>query len=240
MQLVPFLILSLAACTPHGGSVRSSPIEATRVLALHRSWWNALATSDGESLRAHSSPHLVATLSSGRQHDLDSLAGRGDAPRRTPKIDCVGESVQHLDSRTAVVTSDCTESSGQYSTTYRFLSFLANSPDGWKVAAAQSTWRATFTPRMKVAASLDAFAGAYRTPRGLALDVQAGENFLTLREPSGLTLRLEPIGPNLFEADYVAPGGWITRYSFDRDATGDVVSVSILSPGAVNTFPRIR
>lgn len=94
------------------------------------------------------------------------------------------------------------------------------------------------SPRVKVAASLDDFAGSYRTPRGLALDMKAADDFLTLREPSGLTLRLEPIGPNLFEADYVAPGGWITRYSFDRDATCSVVSLSVLSRGAVNTFAR--
>jgi hypothetical protein len=69
--------------------------------------------------------------------------------------------------------------------------------------------------------------------------VTAQNAFVTLREPSGLELRLEPIGLNLFEADYVAPGGWITRYAFGRDASGRVVSLNVLSPGAVNTFPRI-
>ncbi len=84
------------------------------------------------------------------------------------------------------------------------------------------------------------FEGDYRTPRGLKLKVTANAGFMTLREPSGLEIRMEPIGLNLFESDYVSPDGSVTRYSFDRDETGRVVSMSVLAPGMVNTFPRIK
>lgn len=151
---------------------------------------------------------------------------------------CGDEALHHLDSASALATSECTGSAGQYSTTYRFLSFLSRAGDEWKVSAAQSTSLATFAKRVNGSASFADFSGSYRTPRGLTLEVTAGEGFLTMREPAGLELRLEPIGPNLFEANYVAPGGWITRYLFDRDVSGRVTSLSVLSPGAVNTFPR--
>ncbi len=61
------------------------------------------------------------------------------------------------------------------------------------------------------------FEGEYRTPRGLTLKVTAHAGFVTLREPSGLELRIEPIGTDLFESDYVSPDGSITRYSFNRN-----------------------
>lgn len=228
--------VSLVACTTHRGA--SAPIDPAGALALHLGWWSALANSDEDYLRAHSSPRLVVTLSSGKKHDLDSLVRNSGTAGRQVKIQCADESVQHLGSETALVISECTESSGLYSTAYRFLTFLENSQESWKVAAAQSTWRATFANRIS-GSPLGDFAGSYRTPRGRSLDVTAGDGFLALREPSGLELRLEPIAPNLFEANYVAPGGWITRYSFDRDPSGRVVSLSVLSPGAVNTFPRL-
>lgn len=230
--------LALAACSlPHHPGPSADGGEAD-ALALHRAWWNALATSDAGYLRAHSSPALVATTSSGRTHTLDSLARDAGTARRTPALECTGESVLHFDAASALAASDCTVASGQYATTYRFLTFMTSTPAGWKVAAAQSTYRAVFASRVKNPASLHDLSGSYRTPRGLVLQVTAHEDFVTLREPSGLELRLEPVGPDLFEADYVAPGGWITRYSFARDATGQIVSLSVLSPGAVNTFPR--
>jgi hypothetical protein len=197
-----------------------------------------LATSDAAYLRGHSSPALVATLSSGKTSDLESLLQAAGTGRRAPKIECRSESVLHLDAASAVVVSECSESSGQYSTSYRFLSFLAHAPSGWRVAAAQSTARAAFAPRLKDPGSLTDLDGGYRTPRGLVLTVTSHTGFLTLREPSGLELRLEPIGPDLFEADYIAPGGWITRYSLARDPNGRVASLSVLSPGAVTTFPK--
>lgn len=233
---MPVVVLLLVACTTHRGA--SASIDPAGALALHRGWWSALASSDGGYLRAHASPHLVVTVSSGKKYDLDSLVRNIGTAGREVKFACADESVQHLGSETALVTSECTESVGQYTTTYRFLSFLENAPDGWKVAAAQSTWRATFAKRTS-GSELGDFAGSYRTPRGRALEVTAGDGFLALREPSGIEVRLEPIAPNLFEADYVAPGGWITRYSFDRDASGRVVSLSVLSPGTVSTFPRL-
>jgi hypothetical protein len=63
---------------------------------------------------------------------------------------------------------------------------------------------------------------------------------MTLKELSGLEVRMEPIGLNLFESDYVSPDGSITRYSFDRDTQGRVVSMTVLVPGVANAFPRIR
>lgn len=179
-------------------------------------------------------------MSSGKTYDLEALLTFAGSSLHVPSVECAAERVVHADAKTALVTSDCTESVGQYAGKYHFLSFLVRSREGWKVAAVESTLHAAFSPRSSNVAPLGDFAGSYRTPRGLALQVVAHDGFLTLREPSGLEIRFEPIGPDLFEANYVAPGGWITRFSFARDAAGRVFALSVLSPGTVNTFPIIR
>jgi hypothetical protein len=211
------------------------------LLQLHRGWWAAVAASDTGYVRAHSSPELFATFSSGKSVGVGELT-REAAPtgRPAPVLECDEEMVRYSGSASAVVTSTCSETQGQFSSTYRFLTVLTRSAEGWKVSVAQSTARQILTPRTKPTQPLADFAGAYRTPRGRTLDVTAGDDSLTLREPSGLELRLEPIGPDLFEANYVAPGGWITRYSFARDDRGAVASLNVLSPGVVSTFPRNR
>jgi len=50
---------------------------------------------------------------------------------------------------------------------------------------------------------------------------------------------MEPIGPSLFEFDYLAPAGVIIRMAFARDPSGRVTSVNRLIPGIVNTFVRV-
>jgi hypothetical protein len=62
---------------------------------------------------------------------------------------------------------------------------------------------------------------------------------LALIEPSGRELRMEPIGPSLFEFDYLSSAGMIIRIAFARDASGRVTSASRLIPGAINTFARV-
>ena len=108
--------------------------------------------------------------------------------------------------------------------------------------SAQSTRDAVFTPRLTAAAagSLADYIGEYRGPRGGIVRVIARDSVLALVEPSGRELRMEPIGPSLFEFDYVSPAGAIIRMAFARDATGRVTSASRLIPGTVNTFVRVR
>lgn len=232
-----FLFVSLSACT-QSRMIRPPSSDPMRAVERHRGWWTALATADAESLRAQSASGLTATLSSGRKYTLETLLHSVGTTPRTPKMECADEAVLYLDANTALVTSECMESTGTYSTLYRFLTFQTMTGEGWKVSAAQSTWRSELTKRADDPGPIEDFAGSYRTPRGRLLEVRAENKVLIMREPSGLELRLDPIGPGLFEADYVAPGGWVTRYSFARDASGRVVSLNVLSPGAVNTFPR--
>jgi hypothetical protein len=72
------------------------------------------------------------------------------------------------------------------------------------------------------------------------LRIVAQDSALALIEPSGAELRIEPIGPGLFEFTELSPSNGIVRFAFTRDAAGAVVAFSRLVPGAVNTFPRIR
>ena len=83
------------------------------------------------------------------------------------------------------------------------------------------------------------YIGDYRGPRGGIIRVVPRDSVLALIEPSRRELRMEPIGPSLFEFDYVIPGGAIVRIAFARDASGRVTSANRLIPGIVNIFVRV-
>ena len=209
-------------------------------VSVQRAWWSALPGSDTAYLRAHSVPDLTLTLSSGKSFGIDSLVRSVASKRHDIAVQWADERVRYLDGNTAVVTSQSTESEGPRSSTYRYTTVIRKGAPGWQVIAAQSTRLNSFTARSEAPAHLVDFEGEYRTPRGLALKITQHETFMTLREPSGLEVRMEPIGLNLFESDYVSPDGSITRYSFDRNDQGQVVSMTVLVPGGTIVFPRVR
>lgn len=65
------------------------------------------------------------------------------------------------------------------------------------------------------------------------------DSALALTDPNGAVLRLEPIGPGLFEEPRLSASNGLVRFAFTRDATGRVTSLNRLIPSGVNTFPRV-
>ncbi|HEX8361963.1 MAG TPA: nuclear transport factor 2 family protein [Longimicrobium sp.] len=238
------LSLCLAACV----TVRTTPRDAASsdtagALETQRGWWRALATGDTAFLEAHSARPLSATLSSGRTFDRAAIIAQAVtfAASAPPTFGWSEETVRMVAPGVALATTRSTESAGMATSAYRYATVLERDGAGWRVTHAQSTRDAVFTPRLTRAAagSLAAYIGEYRGPRGGIVRIVARDSVLALVEPSGRELRMEPIGPSLFEFDYLSPGGAIIRIAFARDASGRVASASRLLPGIVNTFARV-
>ena len=230
-------LFTCSACAPRSQINRT--FESTsQLIDLQRRWWSALSNADTAFLRAESDPALYVTLSSGGSFGIDSLIHTFAVNRHTLEIKWSNEVVRWDGGETAVLTAECEEREGPRFSNYRYLTVLKKSDERWRVVAAQSTRKPVFTARVKETGSLAYFEGSYRTPRGLFLKISADSTSLILQEPSGLSLRLEPIGTGVFESDYVSPDGSITRYLFNRNDRGLVTSLSVLSPGMISTFPR--
>ncbi|HEX8395341.1 MAG TPA: nuclear transport factor 2 family protein [Longimicrobium sp.] len=238
------LSLLLAACATVPSPPRgTSPSDADGVLATQRGWWRALATGDTAFLEAHSAQPLTLTLSSGLTLDraaaiAQSLSFAGSSP---PAFGWSEETVRVVAPGVVVATTRSTETVGLTSSAYRYLTVLEREGAGWRVLSAQSTRDAVFTPRLTAAEAgpMGDYVGEYRGPRGGTVRVVARDSVLAMVEPSGRELRMEPIGPSLFEFDYVSPGGMIIRIAFARDANGRVTSANRLIPGSITTLVRV-
>lgn len=238
------LTLSVAACATAGSAPRSAgPSGVDGAVETQRGWWRALATGDTAFLGAHSARDLSLTLSSGRTFDraatlAQAVTFAGSAP---PTFGWGEETVRLVAPGVAVATTRATESVALASSAYRYMTVLGRDGEGWSVTSAQSTREAVFTPRLTTAAagSMSDYVGDYRGPRGGIVRVVARDSVLTLIEPSGRELSMDPIGPSMFEFDYVSPAGVIIRMAFVRDASGRVTSANRLIPGGVNTFVRV-
>jgi hypothetical protein len=219
------------------------PGDTAGALAAQRDWWRAFVVADTAHLRARTAPDLSLTLSGGQTYDLPAMLAEIAARTRGARLEVgwADETVRMVAPAVALVTSRVTETDGLTVSRYRFLTLLQRDGAGWRVAAAQSARELALTPRAPAAAAgpLADFAGAYRTPRGAALRVVARDSALVLVEPSGLEIPMEPIGPGLFEFDYVSLANGIVRFSFPRDAAGRVTALVRLTPGAATAFPRI-
>ncbi|HEX8213042.1 MAG TPA: DUF4440 domain-containing protein [Longimicrobium sp.] len=238
------LSLCIAACATAGSTPRdSAPSGLSGVLETQRGWWRALATGDTAFLHAHSAHPLSLTLSSGRTFDRAATIAQAAAfaASTPPTFGWSDETVRLVAPGVALATTRATESAGLVSIAYRFVTVLERDGAAWRVTFAQSTRDAEFTPRLTAAAagSMADYVGDYRGPRGGTVRVVARDSVLALIEPSGRELRMEPIGPSLFEFDYLSPAGVIIRIAFARDANGRVTSANRLIPGAVNTFVRV-
>jgi hypothetical protein len=238
------LSLCLAACATVRATPRAAaPADTAGVLETQRGWWRALAIGDTAFLEAHSARPLSVTLSSGRTFDraaiiAQSVTFAGSAP---PTFGWSDETVRMVAPGLAVATTRSTEGAALASSTYRYLTMLQRDGAAWRVTFAQSTREAGFTPRLTSAAagSMADYVGEYRGPRGGTVRVVARDSVLAMIEPSGRELRMEPVGPSLFEFDYLSPAGAIIRIAFARDASGRVTSANRLIPGSVNTFVRV-
>lgn len=243
---VSLLVLGLAACTgsaPPVAAPAAAPADSASVLAAQRAWWRAFAIADTAYLRAHTSPVLSLTVSSGRTFDRERMLAEAATHTAGGRLamEWAEETVRRLGPGTALATTRATETDGPASSVYRYLTVLERTAEGWRVSAGQSTRELVFTPRLSAAQAgpLDEYAGGYRTPRGAALRVEVRDSSLALIEPSGTEIPLEPIAPDLFEFRVLSPSNGVVRMMFTRDASGRVAAMSRLLSGAVNTFPRI-
>jgi Domain of unknown function (DUF4440) len=236
----------LLACAAPVQALSAAPIAASDtadVVAAQRAWWRAFTLADTAYLREHLAPAASLTLSSGRTLGRDAILSEAASFTTGAQlaVTWVEETVRFPAPAVAIVTSRVSETAGPVTGVYRYLTVLERQGAGWRVTLAQTTREAAFTPRAYAAATsqLGDFVGAYRTPRGLTLRIAASDSALKMIEPSGKELRLEPVGPGLFELSALSPANGVVRLLFTRDASGRVTSLSQLAPGAVNTFPRI-
>jgi hypothetical protein len=186
---------------------------------------------------------MALTLSSGRSYDRAAmLAQAANNHGEEMHVTWADETVRRLGSDAMLVSSRVTDEVGPLLQTYRYATVLQRDGTGWRVAFAQSTREAAFTRRVSTAISgpLGDYAGSYRTPRGLALRVSVTDSALTLFEPSGKAVPMDPIGPGLFEFRVLSPENGVVRLLFSRDATGRVTTFTQLAPGVVNSFPRME
>ncbi|HET6230658.1 MAG TPA: DUF4440 domain-containing protein [Longimicrobiaceae bacterium] len=245
------LVLSACAASTVAGPVdgpRSAASSASAgerdAVAAQRAWWRAFTLADTGYLRAHTASDASLTLSSGRTYDRADLIAES-ASHSTGgqmRLDWSEEAVRRPAPGVAVVTSVLAESVGVEVQRYRYLTLLTRRGGAWEMSMAQSTREAVFSPRVSVAVAgpLAHYAGSYRTPRGgLLRVVAAGDSALSLVEPSGTAIPLEPVGPATFEFTRLSPANGVVRMVFTRDATGAVTALNRLRPGGIETFPRV-
>jgi hypothetical protein len=246
-RLAIFLALSLAACAanvPPAATSGGAAGDTTGVLEAQRAWWRAYAIADTAYLQAHTAPAFSLTVSSGATFDRAGMLAQAAMHVNGSRLTMAwsDEAARLAAPSVAVATTRSTESDGGLATsTFRYLTVMERAGGGWRVSAAQSTREAAFTPTLAAAQAgdLGSYVGGYRTPRGATLRVEARDSALALIEPSGNEIRMEPIGPALFEFRGVSPLNGIVRMAFTRDANGRVTGMTRLVNGAVNTFPRI-
>lgn len=241
-------LLLCASCAGATHRSAGSPRASVRgdtagALATQRDWWRAFVVADTAYLRAHTAPAFSLTLSGGRTYDAPATLAEAATHTRGARLEIgwADETVRMVAPGVALVTSRGTEADGPTVSAYRYTTVLRRDGAGWRLAAAHSTRELALTPRVSAARAgrLADFAGSYRTPRGGVLRVVVRDSALVMVEPSGLEIRMEPIGPGLFEFDYVSLGNGIVRFTFPRDASGRVTALNRLITGVVNSFPRI-
>jgi ketosteroid isomerase-like protein len=245
-RFAPLLALALAACAGNASPAAVSGAAAgdtAGALEVQRAWWRAYAIADTAYLQAHTAPAFSLTVSSGATFDRAGMLAQAATHVNGSRLamSFAEETARLAAPSVAVATARSTEADGPTSATFRYLTVMERSADGWRVSAAQSTRELAFTPTLSVAQAgeLGGYAGAYRTPRGTALRVEARDSALALIEPSGTEIRMEPIAPGVFEFRGVSPLNGVVRLVFTRDAGGRVTGVTRLINGAANTFPRI-
>lgn len=254
MRTVALLVVSaLAACGPlvRAPSGSSAP-RASRVptamdtvgaAGVAERWWRAFTLGDTATLRQHTSRRLTLTLSNGQTLDRDRLLR--EAATHVPKASTFvrpAVNVTVLSVMGAViVTSTVTEGSQGGSNMFHYLSVLERPDSVWLVTAAHSTRSLALTPRVSAptAGPLADYVGRYRGQGGGELRVVLRDSALALIDPSGGEVRLEPIGPALFELPTLYDGIAVVRFAFARDATGRVTSLSRLIHGSVVSWPRL-
>jgi hypothetical protein len=240
--ITPLLALAVTACAGAASTETAPAPSPGAVLELQRGWWHAYTVADTAYLQARTAPEFWLTLSSGRTMDRAGMLAEALTHTSGSQLNVqwAEERVRVAGPAMAVATSRATETVGATSASYRYLTVLQQGDAGWKIALAQSTREAAFTPTVAAGVSgpLADYAGEYRTLRGGVLRVVVRDTALALIEPSGAELPMAPIGPALFEFRTLSPANGVVRFVFTRDASGRVTAFTRLVNGEVITFPR--
>ena len=220
----------------------ATAIDTAGATTAAEGWWHALMYGDTAHLARHTDERLVLTLSNGQRSDRASLLR--DAASHHPKPTAFMRRTRAAvipTGGTVAVTLEVIEGTDTGANTYQYLSILEKRDADWRVVAAQSTRELALTPRVsaQVAGPLSDYTGSYRGARGGVLRVVARDSVLALIEPGGAELRIEPIGPGLFELPMLYDGIGLVRFAFARDAGGRVSSLTRMIYGSVSTWPRV-
>jgi glyoxylase-like metal-dependent hydrolase (beta-lactamase superfamily II) len=243
--LVLAATIAAVACRASAVTQGTPADPASAAIAAQRAWWRAFTVADTAALAAHSAPGLTLTLSSGRT--LDRATTFTESASFTTgtrlSLEWSGETVRPLaGGRSVAVSARMTEIDGRTVNVFRYLTVLERADHGaWRVAMAQSTREVGPAARVsrEVAGPLDGYAGRYRVPSGAAITIAVEDSALRFTEPSGATLRLEAIGPGVFESTRLSASNGIVRFAFARDASGRVTALSRVIASGIMTFPRI-
>jgi hypothetical protein len=227
-----------------GSAITSSTTTDTSgAAAVAERWWRAFTLGDTAYLRQHTSRRLTLTLSNGQTFDVDQALRNAatHVPKPSTFVQPATDVAVMPVGDVVVVTSSVREGSQGGSNVYRYLTVLERSDSSWRVAAGHSTRVLASTPRVaaSVAGPLGDYVGRYRGQGGGVLQIVARDSTLGMIDPSGGEARLEPIGPALFELPSLYDGIAVVRFSFARDATGRVTSLSRMIYGSVITWPRL-
>jgi hypothetical protein len=208
-------------------------------LELVDAWWRAFTVGDTASLQRTTGADLAFVVSTGKKYDRDMMLRQaathtGGPLPISPSDDAT---VSRPSPATIVVSSRVREGNN----TFRYMTVLQATGSVWQIVAAQSTRVLPPPPRVTQAVSgpLTDFAGSYRGAQGRVVRVAVRDSVLELIPPNDADLRLEPIGPGLFEAIIPNTPGITMQFMFARDRSGQVTSLSRLHFGLVVTWPRI-
>ena len=233
--------LLLAACATSHVAPAARPDAAA--LKAHRAWWQAYAAGDQATLAAHTASDAEVVFGSGARLPGATVIVEAGKNKQASGFTMVwsDESVRFPRVGLAVVTATSTERAGSSSQVFRITTVLdlADASD-WEAVFIQSTRVARFAPEVPthVSGPVGDYAGAYSTPKGRLLRMEARDGSLWMVEPDGKGFRLTATGPGLFEPAGVSPLNGVLRFLFARDASGKVISFSRLTEGHVDTFPR--
>lgn len=229
------LVVVTSSCrTVSSGQERQAPIR------LAEAWWRAFTLGDIAYLERHTGADLVLVLSTGRSYNRTEMlrAAATHGAQAIPVGPALGVKVLHVSASGVVVSNSVREGNN----TYRYMTVLQRAGAAWRVVGAQSTRFPLIAARVppSVSGALRDYAGSYRGGQGGTVRIAVADSVLTLIQPNGEQLRLEPIGPGLFEAVISNTSNITMQFLFARDDRGQVASLSRLYNGIVLTWHRIQ
>jgi hypothetical protein len=211
-------------------------------LAAAKAWWHAVTFGDTNYIKNNSTEKLTVTFNNGQSFTHQEIIVRVGTHNPLAKIAIEWSDIteQKPHPNTTIVTNRIEEKVGPMTHVYKFITVLVKAGSGWSVAAAQSTRELALALRISImeAGNPEDYAGAYRTPAGMTLELVMKDTSLMMVEPSGAETKLEAIGHDLFELSTMPFAGNV-RFAFVRDAQGKVKSLTRIAH-VITAMPRIR